>query len=67
MICDLQQMMASRSFAGFFPNSFETFHWHGDTFSIPDGATQLLQGAGCRNKAFSYRTSFNCTEFHPEL
>jgi GMP synthase-like glutamine amidotransferase len=31
---------------------FEAFHWHGETFSIPPGATRLLQSAHCVNEAF---------------
>lgn len=33
--------------------SFEAFHWHGETFSIPPGATRLLQSAWCANQAFT--------------
>jgi GMP synthase-like glutamine amidotransferase len=32
--------------------SFEAFHWHGETFSIPPGATCLLQSQWCDNQAF---------------
>jgi GMP synthase-like glutamine amidotransferase len=31
---------------------FETFHWHGETFTIPPGATRILQSAHCANQAF---------------
>ena len=31
---------------------FEAFHWHGETFSIPPGATRILQSAHCANQAF---------------
>jgi GMP synthase-like glutamine amidotransferase len=33
--------------------SFESFHWHGETFSIPPGATRLLESAHCANQAFA--------------
>lgn len=33
--------------------SFEAFHWHGETFSIPPGATRLLQSAYCSNQAYA--------------
>jgi GMP synthase-like glutamine amidotransferase len=33
--------------------SFESFHWHGETFSIPPGATRVLQNAHCANQAFA--------------
>lgn len=31
---------------------FESFHWHGETFSIPEGATRILESAVCANQAF---------------
>src|SRR5262245_8591819 len=33
--------------------SFETFQWHGETFSIPPGATRILEGEHCPNQAFA--------------
>jgi len=31
---------------------FDAFHWHGETFSIPQGATRLLESAYCTNQAY---------------
>ncbi len=31
---------------------FEAFHWHGETFSIPPGATRILKSTYCENQAF---------------
>ncbi len=31
---------------------FEAFHWHGETFTLPPGATRILQSAHCANQAF---------------
>jgi GMP synthase-like glutamine amidotransferase len=31
---------------------FEAFHWHGETFSIPAGATRILSSDYCVNQAF---------------
>src|SRR5688500_6900153 len=33
--------------------AFEAFQWHGETFSIPTGATRLLENAHCENQAFA--------------
>jgi GMP synthase-like glutamine amidotransferase len=33
--------------------SFETFQWHGETFSIPPGGTRILEGEHCANQAFA--------------
>ncbi|MBS3916975.1 MAG: type 1 glutamine amidotransferase [Sulfuritalea sp.] len=32
---------------------FETFHWHGETFSIPPDAVRLLESAHCANQTYS--------------
>ena len=34
------------------PEQFEVFHWHGETFSLPIGATPLLESEFCKNQAF---------------
>lgn len=52
------------------PPRFEVFHWHGETFSIPAGATHLLSSRYCRNQAFAIGKSlgFQChIEMTPEL
>jgi GMP synthase-like glutamine amidotransferase len=33
--------------------AFESFHWHGETFSIPPGGTRVLGNALCANQAFA--------------
>jgi GMP synthase-like glutamine amidotransferase len=33
-------------------SSFLSFHWHGETFSIPDGATRVFASAQCANQGF---------------
>jgi GMP synthase-like glutamine amidotransferase len=32
---------------------FNSFHWHGETFSIPPGATRIAASPWCDNQAFS--------------
>ncbi|HKA60679.1 MAG TPA: type 1 glutamine amidotransferase [Gemmatimonadales bacterium] len=32
--------------------SFDSFHWHGETFSIPPDATRVLSSPYCENQAF---------------
>lgn len=34
------------------PTRFPAFHWHGDTFAIPAGATHLMSSEACANQAF---------------
>jgi len=31
---------------------FLSFHWHGETFSLPHGASRLLENRHCQNQAF---------------
>lgn len=37
---------------GDLPQYFPAFHWHGETFSIPAGATLLLRNVNCPHQAF---------------
>jgi len=32
---------------------FDSFHWHGETFSLPKGAVHLLSSAYCENQAYA--------------
>ncbi len=34
-------------------HSFDSFHWHGETFSLPQGAVHLLSSAHCANQAYA--------------
>jgi GMP synthase-like glutamine amidotransferase len=42
----------ARSWFGDIQN-FEAFHWHGETFTLPEGATHLLSSAFCTNQGYS--------------
>ena len=53
--------------AGVFPDSVEAFHWHGDTFDIPDGADHFVQSAGCKNQAFTIGDRVLALQFHLEI
>ena len=33
--------------------NFDAFHWHGETFTIPPGATVILGNSHCANQAFA--------------
>ncbi|NOU35714.1 MAG: C26 family cysteine hydrolase domain-containing family [Kiritimatiellaceae bacterium] len=49
-----------------FPAEFTAFHWHGDTFGIPDGAVHLASSTGCKNQAFIYKDNVLALQFHLE-
>ena len=49
-----------------FPEVTDVFHWHGDTFDLPQGAVLLASSEGCRNQAFQLGTSVIGLQFHLE-
>jgi len=55
----------SRLFSGL-PDRFTAFHWHGDTFDLPDGADLLASSEGCTNQAFQYGSRVIGLQYHME-
>ncbi|MFP4165277.1 MAG: type 1 glutamine amidotransferase [Chitinispirillaceae bacterium] len=55
-----------RLFHGF-PSRFTTFHWHGDTFSVPRGAHRIGSSEACLNQGFVYGDQIVALQFHPEI
>jgi GMP synthase-like glutamine amidotransferase len=45
---------------------FESFHWHGETFSIPPGGTLVMESAHCANQAFALGKHFGM-QCHVEM
>ena len=45
---------------------FESFQWHRDTFSLPDGAVRLVSGAAVRNQCFRIGRAAYGAQFHFE-
>jgi GMP synthase (glutamine-hydrolysing) len=48
-------------------SSFVGFHWHGDIFSLPEGATSLARSELTAQQAFRYGTSAYGLLFHLEI
>ncbi len=46
--------------------SFESFHWHGETFSIPPGGTRVMRNDHCENQAFARGRHFGM-QCHVEM
>jgi GMP synthase-like glutamine amidotransferase len=50
--------------------AFLSYHWHGETFSIPDGAVRIWASAHCANQAFAFGKHFGMqchVEMTPEM
>ncbi len=62
---DLYIECDSEIFAGF-ERRFTVFHWHGDTFDLPDGATRLASSTHYKNQAFRYKSVIGL-QFHMEI
>lgn len=52
--------------AGIFDDCPEVFHWHGDTFGIPEGAEHVCSSDACENQAFEYKGKVFGLQFHLE-
>jgi GMP synthase-like glutamine amidotransferase len=42
----------ARQWLGDLPASFMAYHWHGETFAVPESATRVLASADCANQGF---------------
>lgn len=51
---------------GGLPSPFSTFHWHNDSFEIPQGATHLAFTPTCAGQAFRRSNAWG-VQFHPEV
>ena len=62
---DLKISNESSFFSGF-KNPFTVFHWHGDTFDLPEGSIQLASSEHYSNQAFQYKSAVGL-QFHLEV
>ena len=49
-----------------FPRELEVFHWHGETFDLPEDSVLLASSEGCKNQAFQIGTNIIGLQFHLE-
>ena len=48
------------------PPRFMAYHWHGDTFDIPAGATRVLESDACANQGFVWGDHVLALQCHLE-
>jgi len=51
----------------FAEKSLPAFHWHGDTFDLPEGAVPLFSSKATRNQAFVWNDRVYALQFHWEV
>jgi GMP synthase-like glutamine amidotransferase len=44
----------------------KVFHWHGDTFDLPENVVHLFYSAGCKHQAYIYKDRVLALQFHLE-
>ena len=53
-------------FASVFPEQFEAFHWHGDTFDVPANAVAIGASEACQHQGFVVGDRIVALQFHLE-
>ena len=56
----------TESFGNIFPDKVDVFHWHGETFDIPQGSIPVASSAICKNQGFVYHDKIIGLQFHLE-
>lgn len=49
------------------PQTLTTFHWHGDTFNLPENAIHIFKSQACSQQGFVYNDQVIGLQFHMEV
>lgn len=49
------------------PEEFTPFHWHGETFEVPEEAVRTSESEGCKNQSFTFGNRILGLQFHIEM
>jgi len=63
----LMRSLATHPVVRDFWRRFKVFHWHGETFDIPEGAVRLASSELYPNQAFRYGSKSYAFQFHIEV
>ncbi len=50
-----------------FNNNLLTFHWHGDTYDLPEGSLPIFSSAATKNQGFTFGRNVVALQFHWEM
>ena len=63
----LKQAKSNVSLLENIPEKFSAFHWHGDTFNLPEDTKRLFLSEACENQGFIYSDRVIGLRFHLEM
>lgn len=49
------------------PSKIKVFHWHGETFDLPEGARLIASSKACKNQIFLYGNNVLAMQCHLEM
>jgi GMP synthase (glutamine-hydrolysing) len=63
---EIKEQNLPDKFKGIFPESFKTFHWHSDTFTLPKGINNFISSEATANQGFFFK-NVAAFQFHMEM
>lgn len=62
-----EQLNTATNWLSRFQQPQPVFHWHGESFDLPEGAERLLSSEHCKNQAFIYKDNVLAFQCHIEM